>query len=449
MSKTRIPMHCTAAARPSLPDCDFGPDRAIDWLDDLARAQGSLAASADIRSALGQGMWIWPSRELVFITDVHADADGLYRSLLRGGLLSLDARGRWQLTSRGRRCTCVIGGDCFDKGPSNLELLVALDHCRQLGLTLVLLAGNHDVRTDLGLRHATSSEVHASHWWVRMGLKSLPLLREVLERYGDEEVEVASSESEALSALMPDERWWEEFPRRVRGSISQAAITKELERIELKTRRVMQGAADMGMSAIDLQAATMLARRHLCEAGGEFTWFFDELDLLHRDHALLFVHAGICDGVTARLLGRGPHGHRGSDWRALNREFRRLRTDDPLELYFGDLGNVFRTKYRATDHHFSASSGDELVSGGIRAIVHGHVNHDRGQQLSVRHGVVHIECDTSIDRNTRVKEGISAPAQGFGVTSFKPRGQVWAASGDHEGVRCLDVGRHSRWMTIV
>ena len=70
------------------------------------------------------------SRKTYFFTDLHADKQALLNSLEYCDDLS---------------ALYLIGGDCFDKGPSNLELLREI---KQLSARaeVKLLAGNHDLR---------------------------------------------------------------------------------------------------------------------------------------------------------------------------------------------------------------------------------------------------------------------------------------------------------------
>jgi len=52
-----------------------------------------------------------------------------------------------------------------------------------------------------------------------------------------------------------------------------------------------------------------------------------------------------------------------------------------------------------------------------------------GQRIMLRHGIVNFECDTTMDRNTRKKEGL--PGHGVAVTIIEPDGQVIGISRDH------------------
>jgi hypothetical protein len=66
---------------------------------------------------------------------------------------------------------------------------------------------------------------------------------------------------------------------------------------------------------------------------------------------------------------------------------------------------------------------------GIHAVVHGHLNLHHGQRIVLRRGIVNFECDTTLDRNSRAKEGLSG--HGVAVTIIEPDGQVIGISGDY------------------
>ena len=70
------------------------------------------------------------SRKTYFFTDLHADKQALLNSLEHCDDLS---------------ALYLIGGDCFYKGPSNLELLREIKQLSDRA-EVKLLAGNHDLR---------------------------------------------------------------------------------------------------------------------------------------------------------------------------------------------------------------------------------------------------------------------------------------------------------------
>ena len=73
---------------------------------------------------------------------------------------------------------------------------------------------------------------------------------------------------------------------------------------------------------------------------------------------------------------------------------------------------------------------------GITALIHGHRNHYHGQRISLRQSVLNFECDTSLDKNTRKKEGV--PGLGAAVTIVEPVGQILGISSDYPYIKVFD-----------
>ena len=69
--------------------------------------------------------WKWPKRPLYFVSDLHADTDAFIASLVAsGGIKKTGPKDQdFELTKAGRKACFIIGGDCFDKGPSSIRLL--------------------------------------------------------------------------------------------------------------------------------------------------------------------------------------------------------------------------------------------------------------------------------------------------------------------------------------
>jgi hypothetical protein len=116
--------------------------------------------------------WKWPKQRIVVITDPHADAESFVASLISsGGVVKTGASlCDFKLTKVGKKSTFIIGGDCLDKGPSNLELLTSIRHLMDLNAKVKLLAGNHDMRLFMGI-HALGlkRDTRTEHLFVRMG----------------------------------------------------------------------------------------------------------------------------------------------------------------------------------------------------------------------------------------------------------------------------------------
>jgi hypothetical protein len=56
-----------------------------------------------------------------------------------------------------------------------------------------------------------------------------------------------------------------------------------------------------------------------------------------------------------------------------------------------------------------------------------------GQHIVYRHGLINFECDTTMDHNSRKKEGLNGP--GAGVTIIKPEGIVVGISTDYPRIK--------------
>ena len=76
---------------------------------------------------------------------------------------------------------------------------------------------------------------------------------------------------------------------------------------------------------------------------------------------------------------------------------------------------------------------------GIHVIVHGHVNQFHGQRIMLRKGLPNFECDTTIDRNSRRKEGLKGP--GAAVTIFHPDRVALGISTDYPYIKVFQPDR--------
>lgn len=389
--------------------------------------------------------WVWPERRHILLSDVHADADAFVRSLVASGGVSKSGPGtrEFELTEIGRGAIFVIAGDCFDKGPSNLELLRALKHLIDLDADVVLLAGNHDIRALVGMTCIGASDVRLAHLFVRMGKKAVPLFKELYDGYlaGDgEEPSSPADEQRIHERLFPSSEWFREFPRSVRGLIPDKKVEHELVRIREKCMDLESHCARAGLSLANVERAAEKFIELFVRPGGEFAWFFERMQLAYRAGSLLFVHAGADDVVAARLRRDGVEG--------INRWFREMLDRRELfDLYHGPIGNVFRTKYRDTEPRLSVLGVQDLKRAGIYAIVHGHRNILHGQRIVFREGMLNFECDASIDRNTRVIEGLAGP--GGAATVFREDGCVLGVSTDFPAVKVFDVARSANAFTYV
>lgn len=394
------------------------------------------AEPESVRRYLAGEPWLWSGKRVVFLCDIHADTDAWFTSLVASGTVEKIGEGDddFVLLDAGKSAEFIVGGDCFDKGPNNLRLLRAIGALRAKGATVRLLAGNHDLRTLVGLQYLGRKEPRFAHLFVRMGKKSVPLFQEIWSMYLEGRVRQSDypSDDELAKLLLPDESWYSEFPVAVGDQIPRKKLLKELVRIREKVMEMTAKSREVGMPLWQIYAAA-LKGREIFAPHGEFGWFFSTMTLAVRHGGCLFVHAGLADGSARLLKDEGVAG--------LNGAFRRLLEQDLFELYHGPLGNTFRTKYRDIDFPLTEEGVENIHAAGVRAIVHGHRNIHYGQRLVMRRGILNFECDASVDINTRQVEGMT----GFGgaVTVFEPDGRVWASSTDHPLVKVFDPSRHT------
>jgi hypothetical protein len=389
----------------------------------------------EVRRYAADKAWLWPSRLILFLCDIHADTDAFLLSLEASGGVERTGPGddEYQLTSRGREATFIIGGDCFDKGPNNLRLLRCLQHLIELGADVSILAGNHDLRTYLGLVYAGRRETKLQHLFVRMGKKTMPLFREIWEAMRDDDAsrEPLLGDDDVRRRLFPTEGWYSDFRTEAAALIPPKKLLKEIQRIREKAVELEQNCKNLGMTLGEVYAALERARHMFLHPDGEFGWYFERMNIARQEGSFLFVHAGVDDAVARVLKGGGVD--------ALNGWYKRLIDSDLFELYHGPLGNAFRTKYRDIDFPLTDDGVSDLHGAGIYAIVHGHKNLLCGQRVALRQGMLNFMCDASVDRNTRRLEGLEGP--GAAAVIFDPEGRIQAISTDYPFIKEFDGAR--------
>ncbi|GAA0775922.1 metallophosphoesterase [Roseibium denhamense] len=415
--------------RPGLPDTL--PARVTPWPLDLPEPDndcGTLASDfiSSLAEANSLGPWTWPKKPIVFISDVHADAESLLRSLEASGIAHRYGLGLndFHLTDFGLACQVVIGGDCLDKGPSNLDLLASLKALMDKGADTVLLAGNHDLRLLLGLASLGAKRGSLSaHMFVRMGKKVLPLMKEVFDLHVDPKTDLKHlpDEETCRKQMLPGKKWFKTFPKAAAEHLLPAAIDKELNRLRKKTKTFFQNASDLGLSARELYAAALKCRELFVDPHGDYAWFYQSMKAVHRSGSLLFVHAGIDDHMARQLSKSGPA--------QINSQFITESRAEPFTFYSGSLANLMRTKYRPVDHPLTEAGVRDLHSCGVRMLVHGHVNRHHGQELSAKQGLLHLEADITLDRHSRESEGLDGI--GTGATIIHPDGNILGISCDY------------------
>lgn len=411
------------------------PTRAEPW---VAGGQRSLGAGARKEGALAAaleraGPLKGPRRAVFFVADPHADADAFVDSLVASGGVEREGPGAtdFRLTQAGQRGVFVIGGDCLDKGPSNLRMLRSLRALLQRAPRVKVLAGNHDVRTLLGLAALQRpDDPHAGHYFARLGPKVVPLLAEVRAAApeGRSWLDGIPGEKACKRRLSVPESWFDTFPRRARGVLGEPAIERELTRMRAKLPKFQQRCARAGLSMRAAYASALACHALLVHPDGAYAWFFRSLRLAWRQGSFLFIHAGADDVLAAELAERSV--------RAVNRRFAKQLWEDPFALYHGPLANAIRTKYRAVDMPFTRRGAELLHGRGVHVIVHGHRNHTTGQRLALRRGLLHVEADVTLDRNVRAREGLDG--HGAGATIVRPSGLILGISTDHKRAKVLD-----------
>ncbi|MBN7797563.1 metallophosphoesterase family protein [Parahaliea mediterranea] len=415
------------------------PVAAEAWLDgaghSVARECESAAAMASVLSTACRGAPLcWPKRPVLFISDAHADARAFVASLVAGGGVARSGPGigDFVLTEEGGNSVFVIGGDCLDKGPSNLELLRAIARLRGLGARVKLLAGNHDMRLLMGLRSLERrGNPLTDHLFVRMGSKAVPLLHEVHSEHvlgNARAMRDVPDTAECRRRLLPGEDWFESFPRLAAPHLGAAAIDKELARVREKADTFEAHCARAGLSPRQVYATALCARRLFLGDSGEFAWFFGDMQLAWRSGSFLFVHAGLDDEIAGLIRRRGVAG--------LNRQYRETASRDLFRFYFGPLANTLRTKYRREDLPLTGRGVAQAYRSGLHFVVHGHRSRQRGQRLALRSGMLHLEGDVTLDRNSRYRLGLEG--HGAGATIIRPDGRIVGVSTDYPRAKVFE-----------
>ncbi|WP_417578680.1 metallophosphoesterase [Nitrincola sp.] len=413
------------------------PDTACNWLDN---APGNWQLVGPAQPALTDQLlrladpvaWQWPEQLVVFITDLHADAEALSASLVASGLFARHGPAPGDLTPvcHMPAFEIIIGGDCLDKGPANLPLLRLIRQLIDWQIPLTLLSGNHDLRLQLAIQSLKQPDCSRNgHFLLRLGSKIMPFCVELLSEYplSTEELQKLPTEAECRQILLPSEDWPDRFRQAATSHLSPAQINLELERLEARKQRFFQAATTASLTLQQIYAALQRWQQQFMEPDGEFYWFTERQQLLCRRGSFVFVHAG-CDDSMAQRLAR-------EDWQTLNSDFQVARQGEAFSLYFGPLGNMLRTKYRRQDPPLTASSRQALHQAGIHALVHGHRNLHQGQRITFRANMIHFECDVTLNQVSRQQETLQG--SGAAVTLFYPQGWVVGISSDAPAAKCF------------
>jgi len=381
-------------------------------------------------------VWHWPKRKHYFFSDLHGDPEAFAASLVAsGGVKKKGPKPDDFVLSRiGKEANFIIGGDCFDKGPTSLGLLRTVLHLKKQGARVRVLAGNHDVRVLFGMVSVgRKKDVLNEHFFIRTGEKIIPLLKEVWDEYLKEGkgLKGIPDKKECRHRLYPGKHWFDEFPIAAAGKLSSSQIKRELDRIYKKYERFENECEKAGLNLRHVYAAVEKWKQLFLIPGEEFSWFFKYMRLAYRSGSLLFIHAGFDNDIAILLRDEGV--------KELNRIFRKALFDSPFDFYYGSLCNTVRTKYRNVDYPFTKKGARCLRLAGISAVIHGHRNLYHGQRIALRQSVLNFECDTSLDKHTRKKEGVPGP--GASVTIIEPDGRILGVSSDYPYIKVFDPVR--------
>ncbi len=374
--------------------------------------------------------WKWPQRLIYFFSDLHADTDAFIASLVAsGGIKKTGPRDKdFKLTKDGRKALFIIGGDCFDKGPSSIRLLRAIRMLMERKADVRILAGNHDVRMMLGMRALDlQPDPRTDHFFVRMGSKVIPFLKEVYDHYlqGKCSISDLPGTRECRRRLFPPKRWFDEFPRVAGWVMPDSGVEREMKRLRVKMDCFEDDCLRVGLSLRMAYAAARKWQQLFLHPKGEFFWFFDQMQLAYREASFLFIHAGLDDQIAQIVYENGV--------KHLNREFRNKVKKDLFDFYYSPLANVIRTKYREVDRPLTLRGVESVRRRKIHAIVHGHQHLRHGQRITLRKGMINFECDSTLDRNTRERIGVIG--YGAAVTIIQPDGVVKGISADYPFIK--------------
>lgn len=414
------------------------PKEHQNWLDGSKhgirqRSRGHARNRHAIQKLLGKNEWQWPQKEIIFISDLHADEKALWASLVAsGGIKKLGkARHEFKLTERGKSALFVFGGDFFDKGPSNLALLDGLYALKESGAEIKLLAGNHDIRVLFGMRGAGHTECPRNgHFFIRMGAKAIPFLVEIRDKYLADKDALKSipSKKHCQQLLYPSEQWFEQFPQLASWVMPQNAIDREMGKIVRKVERFEMLCEKAGITIREAYAAALKWQALFLSEKGQYHWFYKNMKLAYSQGSFLFVHAGLDDRTAAMLNEHGTA--------FINKQFKKQLSGNAFEFYYGPIANLIRTKYRNVDMPLSKIGTQFAQKAGIHAIVHGHRNLHKGQRIALRKGLVHFECDVTLDAGSRDKEGLVGA--GAGATLIHPQGIIIGISTDYHKIKVFD-----------
>ncbi|MBU2318992.1 MAG: metallophosphoesterase, partial [Gammaproteobacteria bacterium] len=339
--------------------------------------------------------------------------------------------GHLSLTKKGKQSEIIVGGDCLDKGPSNLKLLRSVKQLYKLKARVTLLAGNHDLRLLMGLLAlARKKDVGNQHFFVRMGKKVVPLFREVFDEYladthWDKKI---PDEDTCRELLFPGDDWFKEFPFHAAGFLTVEGIDREVRKMESKNHSFEKHCLSAGLSLRQVYATSLKCQQLFLHKKGEFNWFFRRMELVAKRGSFLFLHAGLDDSMGQMLLKSGT--------KYANKAFHRnLKRRDLFSFYYSSIANTFRTKYRDADLPLTERGVNAIHKAGIHVVVQGHINRQQGQRITIKKGLVHVEADITLDCHSRTAEGLKG--HGIGATLIGKDTGIVGLSCDYPTVKVM------------
>jgi len=259
----------------------------------------------------------------------------------------------------------------------------------------------------------------------------VPFLSEIRDSYlqGKNALKGVPGNRECRRLLYPPKSWFREFPKLAAWAMPESTIEREIEKLRAKMTGFEVDCKKSGLSLRMVYAAVRKWQELFLHPKGEYAWFYKRMKLGSREGSFIFVHAGIDDRMAKVISDKGM--------KHINRKFRKQLYRDPFDFYYGPMANIIRTKYRPTDMPLTRN-GVKLLrkKSAVHAIVHGHRNLLHGQRVMLRKGIVNFECDTTLDRNSRKKEGLEGP--GAAVTIFRPEGLVMGVSTDYPYIKVFE-----------
>jgi hypothetical protein len=227
--------------------------------------------------------------------------------------------------------------------------------------------------------------------------------------------------NECRKLLYPTSGWFDDFPKKAKALMNEKGIEKELNRMRKKVDHFEEACESANLSMRDVYATAQKCHEMFIKPKGEFSWFFRDMQLAHREGSFLFIHAGLDDQISDLLENKSIN--------HINKLYKKTIKNDLFQFYYGPLANTMRTKYRESDLPLTEHGVEKVYRNGVHAIVHGHRNRLNGQQIMLRQGMMHIESDITMDRNSRKKEGLDH--YGAGVTIIDPDKHVIGISTDY------------------